>query len=222
MPDAHKEGLVRLLAERNVPLIEDDTYGEMYFGKARPRTCKSFDRAGMVLYCASVTKSLAPGYRVGWCIPGKFMEPVMQLKLTSSVSSTTPTHAAIGHFIATSRYDLHIRNLRKTLHLQSLQYLRAVLEYFPDDTQVAPPQGGYNLWLRLNPAINAYLLFKEALRHRISIAPGHLFSPDGKFAHYVRISFVPPFTPQIEESIKTLGRLAHGLLAAQPASLPAF
>ena len=222
MPDAHKEGLVRLLAAHNVPLIEDDTYGEMYFGKARPRTCKSFDRAGLVLYCASVTKSLAPGYRVGWCIPGKFLEPVMQLKLTSSVSSTTPTHAAIGHFIATSRYDLHMRHLRKTLHLQSLQYLRAVLEAFPDDTQVAPPQGGYNLWLRLNPAINAYLLFKEALRHRISIAPGHLFSPDGQFSHYVRISFVPPFTPQIEESIKTLGRLAHGLLAAQPASLPAF
>ncbi len=222
MPDRNKEQLVGLLTERNVPLIEDDTYGEMYFGKARPSTCKSFDREGIVMYCSSVTKSLAPGYRVGWCIPGKLLDAVLQLKLTNTVSSTTPTHAAIAHFIATSRFDLHMRNLRKTLHLQSMQYLRAILDCFPDDTQVVPPQGGYNLWLRLNPEINAYLLFKEALRRNISIAPGHIFSPDGRFTNYIRISFVPPFTPEIESSLKTLGRLAHQLLEGQKASLPAF
>jgi DNA-binding transcriptional MocR family regulator len=174
------------------------------------------------MYCSSVTKSLAPGYRVGWCIPGKFLDVVLQLKLTGTVSSTTPTHAAIAHFIATSRFDLHMRNLRKTLHLQSMQYFRAILDAFPDDTQVVPPQGGYNLWLQLNPKLNAYLLFKEALRCNISIAPGQMFSPDSRFSNYIRISFVPPFTTQIEDSLKTLGRLTHRLLEEQKASLPAF
>lgn len=207
LPDEDKERLVDLLSARDVPLIEDDTYGELYFGRSRPLACKHFDRNGTVMYCSSITKTIAPGYRVGWCIPGKYFDRVLQQKMSTTVASTTLTHAAIGHFMESSRYDLHMRHLRKQLHLQSLQYLRAIQEYFPEDIHVLPPKGSYTVWIKLPASVNAYDVFREALRYDISIAPGQLFSADGKFSQYIRISYAHPLTAEVESSLRLLGQI---------------
>ena len=212
LPDEKKRQLVELLAARDIPLIEDDIYGELYFGSARPRTCKSFDRKGLVLLCSSISKSLAPGYRVGWCIPGKFKNKVISIKLMHTVSSATPNQAAVGRFFETGRYDLHMRNLRKALHTQSLIYTRAISEYFPESTKVSQPRGGYVLWLELDPQIDAFELFKLGLKYNISISPGHIFSTDARFTNCIRISFGAPLDSQIEFALKTLGTLARDLI----------
>ncbi|MFI5136602.1 MAG: PLP-dependent aminotransferase family protein [Sphingobacteriales bacterium] len=202
-----KKQLVELLAKNEVPLIEDDIYGEMYFGKTRPRTCKSYDKEGLVMLCSSVSKSLAPGYRVGWCIPGKFKARVINLKLMHTLSSATPTQAAIAHFFETGRYDLHMRNLRKALYTQCLRYTQAITEYFPPDIKVSRPQGGYVLWIELNEKIDAFELYEQALTYNISISPGQIFSTDSRFTNFIRISFGMPFDDEIDESLKTLGHL---------------
>jgi len=209
MTNDKKKKMVELLAKNEVPLIEDDIYGEMYFGKTRPRTCKSYDKQGLVMLCSSVSKSLAPGYRVGWCIPGKFKQQVINLKLMHTLSSATPTQAAIGHFFETGRYDLHMRNLRKALHTQCLRYTQAVAEYFPDDIKISRPQGGYVLWIELNKKIDAFELYERALNYNISISPGQIFSTDSRFTNFIRISFGMPYNVEIEESLKTLGRLIN-------------
>ena len=202
-----KKELVELLACHKIPLIEDDIYGEMYFGKTRPRTCKSYDKLGLVMLCTSVSKSLAAGYRVGWCLPGQFKEKVIHIKLMQSLSSASPTQAAIAHFFETGRYDLHMRNLRKALHTQCLRYTQAITEYFPPDVKISRPQGGYVLWIELNKHIDAFELYEVALAHQISISPGQIFSTDSRFTNFIRISFGNPYTETIEESLKTLGRL---------------
>lgn len=211
MSSERKKQLVKLLGEKDIPLIEDDIYGEMYFGKNRPSTCKSFDTKGIVLMCASISKTLAPGYRVGWCIPGRYMDRVLHQKLMSTVSSASPTQAAIAHFFETGRYDLHMRNLRKALHTQCLRYIQAIATFFPADTKISRPAGGFVLWIELNHKIDALELFHEALSNGISIAPGHIFSADGKFRHHIRISFGEPYTPAIEKSLRTLGKLTNKL-----------
>jgi DNA-binding transcriptional MocR family regulator len=207
MTNEKKKQLVELLAENEIPLIEDDIYGEMYFGKTRPRTCKSYDKQGLVMLCSSVSKTLAPGYRVGWCIPGKFKVQVINIKLMHSLSSASPTHAAIGHFFETGRYDLHMRNLRKALHTQCLRYTQAIAEHFPGDVKVSRPQGGYVLWIELNKEIDAFELYKQAIAFKISISPGQIFSTDSRFTNFIRISFGMPFNDEIDKSLKILGTL---------------
>lgn len=209
MPDAHKQALVAMLAEREIPLVEDDIYGEMYFGKTRPRTCKSYDRQGLVLYCSSLSKTLAPGYRIGWCQPGRFVKQVLQHKLTHCISTTTPTQAAIANFCETGRLDLHFRHLRKALHTQCLRYWQAIAEFFPPETRVSQPQGGYVLWLELPETVDAFHLYHRARQHQINIAPGQIFSTDGQFSHHIRLGFGTPYTPEIEGSLRTLGRLVR-------------
>jgi DNA-binding transcriptional MocR family regulator len=211
MSNERKEKLVTLLAQFEVPLIEDDIYGEMYFGKTRPRTCKSYDKKGLVMLCSSVSKTLAPGYRVGWCIPGKFKDDVLKLKFMNNLSSPAPTHAAIGHFFETGRYDLHMRKLRKALHTQCLRYTQCIADHFPDTTKVSRPGGGYVLWIELDKLVNAADLFQQALEQKISISPGQIFTSDGRFTNFIRIGFGQPFSAEIEKSISVLGKLIKGL-----------
>jgi DNA-binding transcriptional MocR family regulator len=190
MPDENKKRLVEMLSKKEIPLIEDDIYGELYFGKTRPKTCKTFDKKGLVLQCSSVSKSLAPGYRIGWVIPGKFKSQVIQLKRMQTVSTNTLTQAVVANFLSNGRFELHLRHLRKALHTQSLRYLQAISEYFPEDTRVTRPQGGF------------------VLKHNIGIAPGAIFSPhEGRFENCFRLSFGEPWSDKIEDAIRIIGKL---------------
>jgi DNA-binding transcriptional MocR family regulator len=208
VPDDKKKELVEMLARKEIPLIEDDIYGEMYFGKSRPKTCKTFDKKGLVLHCGSFSKSLAPGYRIGWTSPGRFKNDVIQLKRMNNISTNTLAQAAIAHFLQNGRYELHLRHLRKALHTQCLRYLQAVTEFFPQDTRITRPEGGFVLWVEMQHG-DGYKLHKRALKHQIGIAPGQIFSSQGQFHNYFRLSYGMPWSDTVESGLKTLGQLMH-------------
>jgi DNA-binding transcriptional MocR family regulator len=207
MPDENKKRLVDMLAKKEIPLIEDDIYGELYFGKTRPKTCKTFDKKGLVLHCASFSKSLAPGYRIGWTIPGRFKEIVLRLKRMHTVSTNTLTQAAVADFLSNGRFELHLRHLRKALHTQSLRYMQSLSEYLPEDTCITRPQGGFTLWIEMNKKINAYKLHKRALKQNLGIAPGQIFSSQGRFENCFRLSYGQPWNNKIDQGLSALGRL---------------
>jgi DNA-binding transcriptional MocR family regulator len=210
MPDERKKQLVEMLAKKEIPLIEDDIYGELYFGKTRPKTCKTYDKKGLVLHCASFSKSLAPGYRVGWAIPGRFKDKVIRLKRMHTVSTNTLAQEAVANFLSNGRFELHLRHLRKALHTQCLRYIQAVSDYFPEDTCISRPQGGFTLWIELNRKVNAYKFHKRAVqKHNIGIAPGQIFSSQGLYENCFRLSYGEPWSDKIEEGIKTLGKLVR-------------
>jgi len=212
MPDEKKQTLVELVTRRQIPLIEDDIYGELYFGRHRPKTCKTFDKEGWVLHCSSLSKSLAPGYRIGWILPGRFTEAVVRMKLMHTVTGTTITQQAIAHFLSIGRYEYHLKKLRKALHTQSLRYLQGIMQYFPENTKVSRPQGGFVIWVELDKKLNAYHLYQQALKHQISVAPGQLFSARGQFGNCLRISYARPWDEEVEEGLKTLGKLIKKMI----------
>ncbi|HVE61476.1 MAG TPA: PLP-dependent aminotransferase family protein, partial [Chitinophagaceae bacterium] len=207
MPDENKKKLVDLITKHNIPLIEDDIYGELYFGKNRPRPCKYFDTKGMVMHCSSLSKSLAPGYRIGWTLPGKFFEEVRQIKRMHNISSPTLTQAAMAHFLQYGRYEYHLKNLRKALHTQCLRYIQSIINYFPADTKISRPHGGFVLWLELNKNVDVFKLRSEAMKQHISVVPGKIFSASCNFSHCLRISFGKPWNEDIDWGLKVLGEL---------------
>jgi DNA-binding transcriptional MocR family regulator len=212
MPDEKKKSLVELLTKYKIPLIEDDIYGEMYFGRHRPKTCKSFDKEGWVIYCSSLSKSLAPGYRIGWTIPGRFTEEVIHIKMVQSLTSTTITQLASAHFLSIGRYEYHLKKLRKALHTQCLRYIQGIVQYFPADSKVSRPQGGFVLWIELNKKINSYKLYQEAVKYHISIAPGQIFSSQGKFVNCLRISYARPWDAEVERGLRIVGELVKKMM----------
>ena len=212
MPDEKKKELVELLARRDIPLIEDDIYGELFFGKYRPRTCKSFDKKGLVIQCGSLSKSLAPGYRIGWIIPGILKDKITSLKMIHTITGTTLTQMAIAHFLSIGRYEYHLKKLRKALHTQCLRYIQGIVQYFPADTKVSRPQGGFVLWLELNKKVDAYKLYHLAAKQKISIAPGQVFSSQGQFKNCLRISYARPWDDDVEQALKILGDLVRKMI----------
>lgn len=207
MPEEKKKRLVSLISKHDIPLIEDDIYGELYFGKTRPHTCKTYDRKGLVIQCGSFSKSLAPGYRIGWTIPGKFKERVIRVKRMNNVSTNTLAQSAIAHFLANGRYELHLRHLRKALHTNCMRYTQAITNYFPEETRITRPQGGFALWLEFNKKFDGYKIHKQALKLNIGIAPGQIFSSKGQFSNCFRISFGLPYVDKVDNGLRQLGDL---------------
>jgi DNA-binding transcriptional MocR family regulator len=212
MPEEHKKEVVRLLEHYNVPLIEDDLYGDIYFGDSRPTCCKTFDESGNVLYCSSISKTLAPGFRVGWVAPGKYKDKIVQLKLFHTLSSSTIANEIIGHFLETGRYESHLRKLRQTLHANYLQYVRVIGEHFPEETRISRPQGGFSIWTELPRQVNTFELFNTALKSRISIAPGRMFTLQNQFDNCMRLSYGLPWSDKLEQGLKVLGKLVKSQL----------
>lgn len=212
MPDEHKKKLVSIINKHHIPLIEDDIYGELYFGKSRPRTCKTFDTKGLVMHCSSLSKSLAPGYRIGWIMPGKFLEQVKQIKRIQNISSPTLTQAAMAHFLQYGRYEYHLKKLRKSLHTQSLRYMQGIIAHFPEDTKVSRPHGGFVLWVQLNKKVNTFKLRAEAMKQGISIVPGKLFSGSSNYDNCLRISFGKPWSSDADYGLMILGKIIKRML----------
>ena len=212
MPDENKKKLVELISKHNIPLIEDDIYGELYFGKNRPKTSKYYDTKGLVMHCSSLSKSLAPGFRIGWTIPGKFLEEVKLIKRIQNISSPTLTQTAMAHFLGNGRFEYHLKNLRKALHTQSLRYIQGILKYFPEDTKISRPLGGFVLWCELNKKVNAFKLRAEAMKHNISVVPGKIFSASCNYTNFIRISFGKPWDDDADYGLMMLGRLIRKMI----------
>jgi DNA-binding transcriptional MocR family regulator len=211
MPDEHKKEVVALLAKHEIPLIEDDIYGDLYFGAQRPRCCKSFDKDGSVLWCSAVSKTLAPGYRVGWVAPGRYKEQIMKLKLVHAISAPAITQEAVAGFLKSGRYENHLRKLRKTLKDNYQLYINAIAEYFPEDTRTSRPQGGLAIWVEFNRKVNTTELFDIAIKQKISIAPGRMFTLQDQFENCMRLSIGLPFSAEVERKLKQLGKLVRSV-----------
>jgi len=212
MPDENKKELVDLITRHHIPLIEDDIYGELYFGRNRPRPCKFYDTKGWVMHCSSLSKSLAPGYRIGWVLPGKFIEEVKLIKRMNNISCPTITQSAMAYYLQNGRFEYHLKNLRKALYTQSLRYMQAIIEHLPEDTKVSRPQGGMVLWVQLNKKINAFKLRTEAMKHHISVVPGRIFSAGCNYSHFIRISFGQPWNEDMDWGMMMLGKIIRRML----------
>ncbi|MDB5804878.1 MAG: GntR family transcriptional regulator [Betaproteobacteria bacterium] len=211
MSEEKRRALVALLAAREVPLIVDDVYEELYFGRARPKPAKAWDSQGLVLHCSSFSKCLAPGYRIGWALAGRYAQQVRRLKMTTTLATAIPPQAALADYLKQGGYDHHLRGLRTALQRQQGSMVEAIGRDFPVGTRVTQPQGGYFLWVELPAQVDALEVHRRAAAKNISVAPGPIFSPQRRYENCLRLNYGQPWTPQVEAALATLGKIAEDL-----------
>jgi DNA-binding transcriptional MocR family regulator len=212
IPDNNKRELVELLTLRDIPLIENDVSGEIYFTDKRPITAKSFDSKGLVMLCSSFSKDISGGLRVGWVAPGRYKSEVEWLKFTANAATATLPQMAVAEFLSSGGYDHHLRHIRREYARNVNLLTQAVTRYFPPETRVARPSGGIVLWVQLPEGVDSLKLYKLALENNITIAPGYLFSATDQYSNYVRLNAAAWSYP-IERAVETLGALAGTMVA---------
>ncbi len=204
-----KREIVELLATHKVPLVEDDVYGELYFGEQHPGSCKSFDSGDDVIYCSSFSKTIAPGYRVGWMIPGRHYNKALELKTTTNICTATPTQMAIAAFLRDGYFERHLRRLRGAIHNQMESLLLSLHRHFPGDTRASFPDGGASVWAELPTGIDAVDFFFKARELGIGLAPGAIFSTQEKYDNFIRLSCTGIWNESMENGVRKLGQLVQ-------------
>lgn len=211
MPEANKIRLVELLWERNIPLIEDDALGDLHFAGTRPLPAKAYDEHHNVMYCSSFSKSLSPGFRIGWVSAGRYHAQVEKLKFSVNISTNTLLQDTISRYLENGHYHPHLKVLRAEVQKQMCRYRDAIFRYFPESISMSNPKGGYSLWLELPPKVNALDLQRQALKQGIGFCPGHIFSASPSFSNFIRINCCQLWSNKIDDALRILGKITASL-----------
>ncbi|WP_330982153.1 MULTISPECIES: PLP-dependent aminotransferase family protein [Enterobacterales] len=209
MPDARKRQILSLAQRHDIVIFEDDIYGELANDYPRPSTIRSMDIDGRVLLCSSFTKTVAPGLRVGWIIPGRYYDRVLHMKYATSATNVPVTQLAVAAFIREGHYHRHLRRMRQLYHSNMETYTCWIREYFPCGICVTRPQGGYMLWVELPERVDMVCVAKQLCELRIQVAPGSLFSASGKYRNCLRINCALPTNDKHREVMEKLGEAIH-------------
>jgi len=210
IPDEKKKELVELLTRHDIPLIDNDVSGEIYFTEKRPFVTKAFDTKGLVMLCSSFSKDISPSLRVGWVAPGRYKNVVEWLKFTLSASAPTLAQLAVAEFMESGGYDHQLRRIRREYASNVSLLSQAVTRTFPPGTRVTRPSGGFVLWVQLPENVDSLDLYSLALKGGITLTPGHLFSPTNQFHNFIRLNAAAWNLP-IERAVEKLGRMVSSL-----------
>lgn len=206
-PEAAKAEIVRLLAERGVPLVEDDVYGDVYFDDRRPPTMKSMDEQGLVILCSSFSKTVSPGLRLGWMVPGRWLDKALSIKATTSVASASPNQLAMAEYLGGGQYDRHLRRFRTAMDRDMAAMQNHLVQAFPEGTRCTRPRGGSVIWLELPGSVDSVELFYRARQNGIGIAPGSIFTTREKYDNFIRLTCSGVWDDNVRRGLDTLGRL---------------
>ena len=204
MPDDHKKTLVDLMEKNSIPIIENDVSGDLHFGEIRPRPLKSLDTKGTVIYCSSFSKTLAPGLRVGWMIPGRFKDKIQRMKLNASLVSPALNQALIAAYLKEGRFPRHLRRLRTVLRVQYQYCAAAINACFPKTVKMTRPAGGQSLWIELPPHTDGRQIYKQVRSKGISVLPGFLCTSFSAFDNFIRIGYGGVWDEETKKAIKVI------------------
>jgi len=214
MSDEAKAELVALTARYDVALVEDGVYAELVYDEAKRRPAKAFDKKGLVLFCGSFSKVIAPGLRVGWVEAGRFRDRVEALKGVTSLATSTLPQFAVTELLESGFFDRYIKRTRMIAADQTARYIEALTEAMPSGTRMTRPAGGNLIWVQLPHKVDGTRLYSRLLEQGVGIFPGEIFSAGAKHRGFVRIGCGMPFTPPMERAIGIIGKTCRELLRA--------
>lgn len=219
--------LVRLANEYQIPILEDDPYGQLAYDAEPLPPLIALDAVagsgspssltGNVIGLGSFSKLLAPGLRLGWMLgPAEIIERLALAKQGTDLHTSTFTQMVACEVSQDGFLDEHVRRLRAVYRIRRDTMLAAMEEHFPENVRWTRPAGGLFLWVTLPEPADAGEILRGALAENVAFVPGQSFFADGTGRNTFRLnySFAPP--PVIEEGIRRLGRVLQRTMNADP------
>lgn len=211
MSQERRRELYRYCSNHMLPIIEDSAYSELWFDEEPPGALKTMDKNGVILYLGTVSKTLAPGLRIGWLVgPESVVERLGDVKMQVDYGSSSISQWAVTEFFSSGLYDKHLISVRHKLKKRRDIALTALDRYFSDIGVWSVPSGSFYIWLNIKGNISTDLLFYEALKEKLLINPGSLY--DFSRNRSIRLSYAYADEVDLDNGIKRFCEVIRRLI----------
>lgn len=207
--EGQKKALLALALHYEIPLIENDIYGDLNFDGDRPSTIRSFDRSGLVMTYSSYSKTLAPGIRLGWLSAGRFFKKAEQIKFILGSSVSPIFQETVCQLLSSGSYDRHIRAFKLQLAKNARHTIKLLSECFPEGTRTSVPKGGFHIWVEMPEDTDMAEFYQASEEAGIRFTPGSTFSFPVLYSRFFRLVFADKYSAKREEALRQLGKIAY-------------
>ncbi|MFN7133673.1 MAG: PLP-dependent aminotransferase family protein, partial [Myxococcales bacterium] len=207
-----RAAIVKLAQQYEVPVLEDDPYGELRFRGEMPPPLAALDDCDNVIYLGTFSKTLAPGMRIGWMAgPRDVIRTATIAKQAADLHTGTLVQRAAAALLETFDYDAHLNRLRRAYGERRDAMVRGLEQHMPKGTRWTDPEGGLFLWMTLPEGLTDDALFRRAVELKVAVVPGSSFFIGHGERRFVRLNFSNQTVARIEEGVARLGHALRSL-----------
>ncbi len=207
MSRARREALIDVANRYDIPIVDDDPYGDIRFAGEPQPTMKSIG-GDTVITVGTFSKVIAPGLRIGWVNgPGDFIPHVEKIKQCMDLHTNTLCQYMIYEFIKAGKLEPHIEKIKVDYRAKRDAMLETMRETFPTGVKWTEPEGGLFLWVELPKHMSAKDLLPKAVERKVAYVYGQPFHPDNRGANTLRLNFSNANLENIRKGTASLGKL---------------
>ena len=208
MSEERRKALLSFCQKNCLPVLEDDAYGQLWFEEKPPKAIKASDKTGSVIYLGTVSKTMAPGLRIGWVVgPEAVVQRLGDVKMQTDYGASSVSQWMMTELLTSGDYDIYLDDLRRELKGRRDNALAALRRKFNDMATWNRPSGGFYIWLRLNKEVPIDKVFHEALQHGLLLNPGNIY--DYIENHAIRISYAYADPEDMTKAIEILASIVE-------------
>lgn len=209
-----RKAFLKVINQYNIPVIEDNPYGELrYEGEAVP-SLKSMDEKGLVIFLGSFSKILAPGYRIGWiCAAPEILQKYIFIKQGADLQPSTVSQMEINRFMELYDLDAHVERIRRLYGARRKLMMDTMEQSFPAQVKYTYPKGGLFTWVELPEGMDAREILIQCVEKNVAYIPGGAFYPEGGKENTFRLNFSNMPEDKIVEGIQRIGEVLHHVMS---------
>lgn len=207
-PLERRTKFMEIVNKYEIPVAEDNPYGELrYEGEFLP-SLKSLDTKGLVMFLGTFSKILCPGYRLGWvAAEEKILEKFNIIKQAADLQASTVSQLEMSKYFDLFDVDAHVNAIKELYGHRRDVMMNAMTEFFPEGVTWTVPEGGLFTWVILPEQIDAAVLLKEkAIPNNVAFVCGEPFFPNGGHANTFRMNYSCMPDEKIRQGIEILGK----------------
>ena len=205
-PLERRKKFMEIISKYEIPVIEDNPYGELRFeGESLP-SLKSMDKKGLVIFLGTFSKIFCPGYRLGWtCASQNILKKFIFVKQGADLQASSISQREVSRFIDLYSLDNHVKKIKEVYARRRDLMLETMQEEFPEGIEYTHPDGGLFTWVELPKHLDTRVILKDCLENNVAYVPGGSFFPNGGNENCFRLNYSNMPDDRIVEGIKRIG-----------------
>ena len=212
-PLERRKQFMEIINKYEIPVIEDNPYGELRFEGENMPSLKSLDTKGLVIFLGTFSKILAPGYRLGWvCASTEILEKYNFIKQGADLQPSTVSQLEVNKFMELYNLDDHVAKIKEVYGHRRDVMLNAMKREFPEGIEYTHPEGGLFTWVILPEYMNAREVALECIKEKVAYVPGGSFFPNGGHENTFRMNYSCMPDDKIEQGIASLGKVLKAMM----------